>query len=53
MGAIGEIVKLVNRLLDLVDEGYAMYKRKERERNIDKIKKDPAKAWSDRFGDKS
>lgn len=47
---IGEIVKLANRLLDLVDEVYAEYKRIEREKNISKIKKSPNKAWSDKFG---
>lgn len=50
MKDFGEIAKLFNRLLDLIDEAYAHYKRIEREKNIAKIKKNPNKAWSDKFG---
>lgn len=47
-----ELVKLLNRVLDLFAEIYKAYKQRERQKNIEKIKKNPNKAWEERFGGK-
>lgn len=52
-----EIVLLINKalnylevILGLVEKGYAHYKRRKREKAIEKILNDPDAVWGDRFG---
>lgn len=43
-------VKLINRLLDLLDEALAEHRRRQHRKAVDEIKRDPGGAWDDRFG---
>lgn len=46
------IAELINRILKLAENAMTLYKQKQREKDIEKIKNNTNKAWSDRFSDK-